>query len=43
MTLAPRFLLAALVLGLVAGRQIAGATRAEIRQGLLIGFANALG
>ena len=43
MTVAPRFLLAAAVLLLVARSQLAGLTRGELRQGLLLGVANGLG
>jgi drug/metabolite transporter (DMT)-like permease len=43
MMVGPRFLLAAIVLGLWAPRTVAGATGAELRQGLLLGLCNALG
>lgn len=43
MTVGPRFLLAAAVLVLVAGRTLLGVTRGELRQGVLIGIANGLG
>lgn len=43
MTVGPRFLLAAAVLVLVAGRKLLDLTRGELRQGVLIGIANGLG
>ncbi len=43
MSVGPRFLLAAAVLLLVAGRQLATLTRGELRQGLLLGVANGFG
>lgn len=43
MSVAPRFLLAAAVLLLVARRSLAGITPGEWRQGLLLGVANGLG
>jgi len=43
MTLAPRFLLAAVIMLVVARAQLANLTRGELRQGLLLGVSNALG
>ncbi|MES1168005.1 MAG: hypothetical protein ABUL61_02425, partial [Oleiharenicola lentus] len=43
MSVGPRFLLAAVLLFLWAPRPILGMTRNELRQGLLLGVANALG
>jgi drug/metabolite transporter (DMT)-like permease len=43
MTVGPRFLLAAAVLVLLAGRKLIGLTRFELQQGVLIGIANGLG
>ena len=43
MAVAPRFLLAAAVLLLVARKHLAGLTRGEARQGLLLGVTNGLG
>ncbi|AOS44455.1 EamA-like transporter family protein [Lacunisphaera limnophila] len=43
MTVGPRFLLATVVLALVAGAKLRGLTRGELRQGAWLGLANALG
>ncbi len=43
MTVAPRFLLATVLLGLLVRRDLASLTRGEIRQGLLLGLSAALG
>lgn len=43
MTVAPRFLLAAAVLGLLLRPQLATLTRGELQQGLLLGLSNGLG
>lgn len=43
MTLAPRFLLAAAIMVVVARKQLGGLTGLELRQGLLLGISNSLG
>jgi drug/metabolite transporter (DMT)-like permease len=43
MTMAPRFLVAVLLLGLLLGRRIAATTRLELAQGLRLGFFAGLG
>src|SRR5262245_26240229 len=43
MTVGPRFLLAAVVLGLLLRTQLAALTRAELHQGVRMGLSNGLG
>ncbi len=43
MTIAPRFLLGGVVIGLLARSQLADASRGEVRQGLLLGLSASLG